>query len=318
MEKSQSIVEIVRQNPSKRGLALVVTNDYSKTPGFPSPLKGPLQDGARMKDVFNKLQIACLWKHNVSCGELNALLTELAALRGLPGTYESISFVFAGHGRREEVNGQEDVYMQDGRTKPIQEIINTLLPEQAPNIGNIPKLFFIDACRGSSTAPVIMVPRSANAPQKRHLQRRISERGGENLGTIVIPNGGNILVAYSVSTGHRAMEGTDGGIWMKALAAKLIESKKSVEAVLTEVRENLIATYQGPEWATYMQLPETVNKLLRLVHLNPQTSPRVKCSSVPPVAPPAAPPGRLCACCMCVHVKCLRSHIKHCRRSNTT
>ena len=289
MATPQSVADVVKRNPSKRGLAIIVTNDYSTRDAGLSPLDGPKKDGARMRDVFNQLKIATIWRKNVRHDELAALLFEVASLSSCPQSYETISFVFSGHGLE-----TGEVFLQDGSKMHVQEIVHFLLPQNARNIGNIPKLFFIDACRGAASTEAVLVPRSAGGPdvQRGHLLRRgVSERGGSDVKTVLVPHDGNTLVAYSTTTKKKAMESEEGGIWMKKLALKLVQSKESIETVLTEVREDLIKDYQDPQWKGNMQLPETVSHLCKPVYLHPDTLPR---DPFPPVGP-AAPPGVLLA-----------------------
>ena len=289
----QSVRELVRQNPTKRGLAVIVTNDYSTTG---TTLEGPQKDGARMRTVFQQLKIATYCKHNVGCSELMQIMNEVSRLGPCPQTYESISFVFSGHGHE----GGE-ICLQDGSKVPVQEIIACLFPERAPNIGRIPKLFFFDACRGSNSTQSVAVPRSgANVERQRLLRGAVKERGGTDLKTIFVPPQGNTLVAYSTYGNHIAMESKEGGVWMKTLASKLVQSHESIEAVLTEVREDLLKTYQDPQWTPYMQMPETINTLLKKVYLNPFAPLRVPDAS--PLAN-ASPPG--------VHIKYMHMLFVH-------
>lgn len=278
MATQLSVDELVLRSPSKRGLAVIVTNDYSAAPDHLETLAGPKKDGNRMKGVFEQLQIATFCKHNIRKRELEVLLTEIARLQ-FPPSYKSISFLFSGHGKGEAV------CLQYGGTLCIQDIINALLPQRAPNLGNIPKLFFFDACRGSHSMQPVMVARSGRSQQP----QSITDRGATDLKTVFVPPEGNTLVAYSNILDYRAMEGSDGGVWMKVFASQLIESRASIETVLTEVRQKLQQKYQDSQWHQYMQLPETISRLLEPVYLNPQ-------SQVPPAVPAlpqngSSPPG---------------------------
>ena len=150
-----TVADVVRKNPAKRGLAIIVTNDYSSLPDETlKTLNGPHRDGERMRRVFTELEIATLWKKNIRYTELVRTLREVARLPMCPASYKSISFVFSGHGEK-----TGEVYMQDGNRMGVQEIVNFLLPQQAPNIGNIPKIFFIDACRGNEKMQPVVCPR---------------------------------------------------------------------------------------------------------------------------------------------------------------
>ena len=277
----QSVTDLVRQMPTKRGLAIIITNDYSSS--APNVVKlrrlqGPQKDGARMQTVFNQLNIATYWKHNVRHGELSQVLYDVARHGRWPKSYGSISFLFSGHGLP-----TGNVYLQDGSQMHVQEIVDFLLPKKAPNIGTIPKLFFIDVCRGSNNIQPVVVPRGSG----QHAQAEILRRGATDetvLDTVLIPPEGNTLVAYSTTSSFKAHEEPSGGIWMQALASKLITSKQAVETVLTEVRSDLHKKYQHPGWQDHMQMPVTINTLLEPVYLNP--------ASIEPALPPGLPlPG---------------------------
>ena len=286
----RSVSEVVGQNLDKRGLAVIVTNDYEGT--VRKPLEGPKKDGVRMQGVFTRLKIATYYKHNVGNRELMQILDEVASLRSCPKTYESISFVFSGHGDQDG-----EICLQDGSKMFIQEIIARLFPVRAPNIACIPKLFFFDACRGPDSMQSVVVPRSGANVQRGRLHRgAVRDRGGTEPNTISIPSEGNTLVAYSTLRQYKAMESSEGGVWMMALASKLVQSNESIETVLTEVREDLVKIYQDPRWKDNMQMPETTSTLLKKVCLNP-LAPR----QIPDASPPAIafPPG------VCIHYTCV-------------
>jgi hypothetical protein len=258
-----TISEVLLQNPSKRGLAIIITNDYGGATA--ETLAGTRKDGAEMKRVFERLLIATLWKENVSGDDLHRLLREIPTLSLFPRTYESISFVFSGHGGKGDV-----LCMQDGSKMHMQEIVNAFLPRQAPNVGNIPKLFFIDACRGSETFQPVVVPRTGGNVQVDRPQRSgTKDRGATDTRTVFVPPEGNTIIAYSNISRNKALESKEGGVWMKALAKRMAESKESIENVLTEVRSDLQHIYQNPIWRAHMQLPETISHLLRPVYLHP-------------------------------------------------
>ena len=281
-----SVAEVVQRNTSKRGLAIIVTNSHLQEEKRSLP--GAEKDGTRMEGVFGSLNIATLRRQNITANGLRRLLAEVRALQGLPPTYKSISFVYSGHGREGGMLCMEGMPLEK-QLVHIQEIVDAFLPKNAPNIGNVPKLFFIDACRGAGTFQPVMVPRDAAVVERPQKASRITQRGATDLATVFVPPEGNTLLAYSNIQGQRALEDrNDGGVWMKALGKRMAVSKESIEAVLTEVREDLIKKYQEPLWRGHMQLPESVNRLITKVYLHPQAQP---CEPVPLQAGNSSPPG---------------------------
>ena len=270
------VARVLQGNLNKRGLAIIVTNDYSDTPGI-RKLTNAHKDGEKMKRTFEDLEIATIRKNNIDHDELVRTLHDVAHVQKFPKSYKTISVLFSGHGI-----DSGDIYMQDGKKISIQAIVNSLLPRQAPTLGNIPKLFFIDACRGSEDMRAVVCPRGgprvASSPITRG--KHMKDRGATEKDTVLIPPDGNTLLAYSTTYSHKAHENPDGGVWMKALAEKLRTSKQPIDVVLTEVRSDLHSRYQSAEWRSHMQMPETTSTLLHTVFLHPKAG-----NVQPPVVP---------------------------------
>ena len=241
------IAQLVLQMPAKRGLAIIITNDYSDCLTL-STLNGPKKDGETIRGVFDGFNIATYWKHNVRKGELELVVQQVAKLNRLPKSYESISFFFCGHG------GTEGLCLQDGSTMAVGDIVSPLIPLNAREIGNIPKMFFIDACRGNETQPYVIVPRGSGPTAR---------------GTDKIPHAANLLVAFAAMTHFQAHE-DNGGIWTQALMQQLQTSSYPIDSVLTEVRCALHKSYQVSGAEEYMQMPVTeMNTLQHPVLFNP-------------------------------------------------
>ena len=248
-----SITGVIRKNPHASGFAIIISNDYANTPdpGLET-LKGTHKDSQGMEDAFRSLNIATHKVHNITKFQLVALLSDAARCTEYPEGSKCIAFVFSGHGF-----DSNQIYMQDGKLMHItNEIIQPLLPFRAPHIGTIPKLFFIDACRGSRNITPVVVPRSAGGAVQ-----EIHQKGGTDA-TLQLPPEGNFLVAYSTMPEYHAYEMKgDGGVWMTTLAEKLRTSQDYVEVILSDVRKELLQKYQSPGWRARMQQPETLSRL---------------------------------------------------------
>ncbi len=147
---------VVSKHSSTKGFALIVSNDYCTTPDkFNLPaLTGTKKDAHQMAAAFKALNIVTICEHNPTRGRLMQLVHELARCTNYPRDSVCIAFVFSGHGYE-----RNHLYMQDGNTAKIEEIVEKFLPRNAPVIGNIPKLFFIDACQGDQEIHSITVPK---------------------------------------------------------------------------------------------------------------------------------------------------------------
>ena len=246
-----SVPRPIWSNSHASGFAIIISNDYATTPGLDT-LKGTHKDSQRMEEAFKSLNIATFKVHNITKLRLVGLLNGTAQYETYPEGSKCIAFVFSGHGL-----DSTHIYMQDGQLMHItNEIIQPLLPSRAPHIGTIPKLFFIDACRGSRDITPVVVSKSAGgAVLETH------QKGGTDA-TLQLPPEGNFLVAYSTMPEYRAYEMKgDGGVWMTTLAEKLRTSQDYVEVILSDVRKELLQKYQSPGWTARMQQPETLSRL---------------------------------------------------------
>ena len=231
------------QNPLVNGFALILTNDYcDDVAGSLKALSGTRADGKKMCETMQVLKFETHWEHNATATVMRRLVRETARCQYLPN-YKRLVFVFSGHGKK------HILCTQDGKQVNFLDIMKQFYPDQSPHIGTLPKLFFIDACRGSlSTQPVLI------------------SKGGHDV-SLRVPEKSNFLVAYSTMPDHEAHEVQgQGGIWMSILAEKLSTTEASILDVLTAVNAKLCQGYRIDE-KTCFQQPELVSRLNEEVHL---------------------------------------------------
>ena len=238
----------IRNQPNANGIAVIFSNDYqSATAGRHSlkELSGTEEDGKKMEHCFESLNFATYYDHNVSRKGMLDVVSYIAGYTRYPTSYKRIVVVFSGHG----TSGQT-LYTNDSKTVKVEDIIAPFDPARAPVIGNIPKLFFIDACRGDAANPGTMVP-----------------KGAKVLDTLNVPQKGNFLVAYSTLPEYKAYEESKkGGVWITTLAEILRSKSKSVCDILTEVNKTLVTKYQEEIFKGYIQQPEFVSSLNEVVN----------------------------------------------------
>ena len=174
--------------------------------------------------------------------------------------YKCIAFVFAGHG-----GTMDHIYMEDDTPVSITDIVQQFLPKSAPHIATLPKLFLIDACRGTKVINPVLIPRgSAKIPQGIAVKRGVTE-----LLSSRVPPEGNCLIAYSTMPEHESYEQLEeGSIWITILAKMLCTSHASIEDILTAVNGKMMEKYQTLLQCP-MQQPEKISRLNKVLVLNP-------------------------------------------------
>ena len=235
--------------PEYRGVAVIIGNTYIRKDIQPAkdgkqllPLNGPPRDTEAMKEAFDYLRFLTMVKHNLTLDGIKSLLKLLAQYR-YPKSCKRFVFTFSGHG------GDGFICCEDGKTINISDIVGEFSPASGDiSLAGIPRLFFFDACRGGL------------------IDQGVVARGGEGEWRSKIPSTGDVLVAFATTTGYKAFEQYDGGLWTSILAKKLVSSSKSIYDILTEVNEELIAkirTMQGPSF----QQPELLGRLNGIICL---------------------------------------------------
>jgi hypothetical protein len=210
----------------KRGLAVLVTCDYkTEYTGMyaHTPLDACNADAREMKDALVELgfDVHQLKNKNATKKKVESLLLRISAYLhryGRPRDHviednrsKAIVFAFAGHGEQ----GDYIITHDDKKLHVAKDIVNPLLESESGNsdVCTIPKLFFIDACRGKKQI-----------------------RGVEVYEQLI----GNCRVDYATSPDHVSY---DARGWMQRLAQKLKDDDDSLQHVVSKLNEEL---YEQP------------------------------------------------------------------------
>lgn len=241
----------VKGKPGAKGLAVIITNDYSTNPNV-IDLPGTVCDGKALSSALTALNFAVCWEQNVREDQLGKIIREMSNLKHTNvKNYRCIFFIFSGHGSKDDC-----LIMEDNKSLNLHEkIISPLLPGKAKRIGNIQKVFLIDACRGELETSTTSVPRSSIIM---------------NLERIQLPKEGGFLVAYATMPSHSTYETPGcGGVWLSRVARLLDERAylDSFESLLTKVNEILLSELQDKK--SQLQQPERFSRLNKIINLEP-------------------------------------------------
>ena len=239
---SSQCLQEIGKNRLVNGFALILTNDYAELGKLPT-LNGTRIDGRKMRKSLELLNFETHWEHNATAAATLNVVSAAARCHYIPN-YRRIIFVFSGHG-----TSNHSLYAQDGKIVNFEEILKAFYPECNPRLGAIPKLFFIDACRGPrSTRPVLV------------------SKGVQDT-TLKVPEKSNFVIAYSTMPEHKSHEQVDkGGIWIDILAEKLSTTEASILDILTIVNYNLCLMFQSSTFDVFQQ-PELISRLNEEVNL---------------------------------------------------
>ena len=148
------------------------------------------------------------------------------------GGKKVIIFAFSGHGTSRGMS-QDQIKTNDGELLGLMEEIRLPLVKHE-TVREIPKLFFIDACRGSD-----------------YLQHKVIERALEKGFTAVETN---FRIDFATIPDHKAYSGAYESTWMPVLARELRERDEPFSIVVDRVNQKV---HKGKQ----LQQPQTVSQL---------------------------------------------------------
>ena len=233
------------------GLAIIIANDYQDTVGY-KQLTGTIKDGEQLSAAFSHVNFCVKRYSNVNLATLMGIISEVRSLKwDKVKDYSCIAILFAGHGTQ-----SDELVLQDGSLVHPRKIISPLLPGKLSHLGIVPKVFLIDACRGSNTTHSVLVPRGP------------SERGGTVLEQLQVPSEGNYLIARSTLPKCKAYEtGEIGGLWFHTLADYILnmEQEMSLDDILSKVNGRIVNEHGHRS----LQQPERMTTINGVVSLKP-------------------------------------------------
>lgn len=211
----------------KRGIALLVTCDYKGTRDLP-PLPETDKDAMEMKMTFEQFNYDIKQLKKATEPEVITLVKQLSkylkgyngAIYNPDGEIKAIIFAFSGHGTNENL-----VLANDGEPLFLRDIVELLVVNyRGDTCDKIPKLFFIDACRG---------------------KRVIKAKGKLDVNNIE----GNFCIEYATIHDHKAFADGDESAWMPVLARELRQTTDTYQNVMAIVNQkvNKQGIHQQPQ-----------------------------------------------------------------------
>lgn len=216
----------------RRGLAVLVTCNYEGTRARGLPILETDQDADAMTTVFEQFEydIITLRNEEATKPAIIELVEQLSRyMRGYVGKthnsnvqtdFKAIVFYFAGHGV-----DQDRIVTFDGRRLSLERIVRPLVDHVSifETRHKIPKLFWIDACRGNKVL--------------QHRRRNLSSING------------NFHMCYATLQGHVAYD----RVWTIVLANMLASRDDDYTKVIMEVNKTASESH--------LEHPQTLNSL---------------------------------------------------------
>ncbi|POI34901.1 hypothetical protein CIB84_001346 [Bambusicola thoracicus] len=247
------------------GHCLIFNNVSFSTDSDLSTRAGSDIDCEKLERRFRSLCFHVRTLRNLKAQEIDLELRKLARLDH--SALDCCLVVILSHGcQTSHIQFPGGIYGTDGKTIPIEKIVNYFNGSQCPSLRGKPKLFFIQACGGEQKDQGFEV--DCESPQDETCRGSIESdaipfqapSGSEDEPDAVasLPTPGDILVSYSTFPGFVSWRDKVSGSWYVETLDSVLEHYARSEDLLTMlVRVSDIVSTKG----RYKQIPGCFNFL---------------------------------------------------------
>ncbi|XP_029636230.1 caspase-3-like [Octopus sinensis] len=162
-------------------------------------------------------------------------------------------------------HGEDDnqIYGTDDKVK-LDTLVEMLLPERCPSLIGKPKLFFIQACRGTKFDSGVDVLGGASV-DARDIYKKVTPHK--------VPVGADFLLAYSTVPGFYSWRNSTIGSWFIQSLAHILErhgDQHELQHLMLSVNRKVAYEYESdtrePETNGMKQVPSIVSMLTKQLY----------------------------------------------------
>ncbi|XP_029665203.1 caspase-1-like [Formica exsecta] len=242
-------------NHKRRGVALILNHVHFESM---STRKGSVKDSLHLKVSLSKLGFDVRIYTDPTVKVIAATLQSTAAEDHTDA--DCLIVVAMSHGESGLLHSTDSLY-------PVDMLWTPFTGDRCSTLAGKPKLFFIQACRGSQLDKGVKIIHETDSKRT----------------TYSIPTYADIMVAYSTYDGFYSWRNPDVGSWfIQALCEELDlhGRKRDLLSLMTSVNRRVAIEYQSyvPQNEKFhgkKQIPSIVSMLTRLVYFPD------KCTSIP-------------------------------------
>ncbi|XP_076459066.1 caspase-3-like [Babylonia areolata] len=261
MPRSQFDAECYNMNHKRRGDALIINNrEFSKSTGM-GERTGTDTDRDNMYMVLSEMGFSVNMVENCTAAEMESAL--MKASKADHSDADCFACVILSHGEEGYVYGTD-------RPVEIDRLVAPFKGHRCKTLAGKPKLFFIQACRGSQLDVGVDV---ADA----HGSRPEEEMETDEVEIRRIPTEADFLMAYSVVPGYYSWRNSANGSWfIQALFHVLRDNWKRMEllSMMTKVCRKVAFDFESNASHEFMrrkkQIPCITSMLTREVYFTPK------------------------------------------------
>lgn len=255
-EKTYEISPTYNMNHLRRGIALIINNEeFHQSTGM-STRGGSSRDVDSMRTALTKLEFKVIARNNMTVGQMKRIFGDISADDHTHN--DCFLCVILTHGDDGGV-----IYGTDGNI-PLDDLIAYVLPNKCKNLAGKPKLFFVQACRGTKLDKGMEVHDALGF--------------GPTMGAQKIPLWADMLIAYSSVPGYYSWRNCKNGSWFIQSVASVFErfgQELEIHQLMTKVNYQVAYEFESKSNDYRMnrmkQVPCVASMLTKELHFYPKT-----------------------------------------------
>ncbi|CAH1776711.1 unnamed protein product [Owenia fusiformis] len=257
------------------GLALIINNFTS--PNQASYRKGTIEDEKRLVDLFqNTLKFRVRVERDVQRESLGDILTQCQAhlehedkfFKPTVEKYNCFVCVILSHGNKDgPLMVPTDNKKQKSDYVSVDEIVDHFKPDKVKSLKGKPKIFIIQACRGSNFQQAVD-DESQQTPEDVTKQEEIDSDINPRVST---PVDADIVIQYSTTKDYVSLRNKQTGSWfIEALTDTIFERHKQEDlmSMMTRVNKTIAQKSGMVDEKITKQMPCIVSTLTGRVYFN--------------------------------------------------
>ncbi|XP_036354520.1 caspase-3-like isoform X3 [Octopus sinensis] len=229
-ECSESVNTRYDMDHKKENLALIINNvNFDESTGMPER-QGSDEDASAIKMILKSLHFKVINRRNLSVKEMTRIFTDISTMEH--AKYNCFLCVILTHGEDDN-----QIYGTDGKVN-LNDLVEKLLPNRCPSLIGKPKLFFVQACRGTKLDRGAVM-HDADAFVREKYQNVTSHK---------VPLWADVLLAYSTVPGFYAWRNSTNGSWFIQSLAHILEKdgdRLELQQLMISVNRRVAYEYES-------------------------------------------------------------------------
>ena len=213
----------------KRGIALIINNEEFDPHTNMNSRTGSTRDVEQLKKVLvDKLEFNVIIRNNMTVKQMKNIFEDISMTDHTPN--DCFLCVILSHGEDGGI-----IYGTDGSVN-LNDLISYILPNKCITLAGKPKLFFVQACRGTKL------------DKGTEMKDAIGSFGAHATPVQKIPLWADVLIAFSSVPGYYSWRNCRNGSWFIQSLCYILEqygSELEIHQIMTKVNYHVAYEYES-------------------------------------------------------------------------